>query len=115
MIASNLITILLDKRHLLGKNVKGWMGKITGVRIACNQLERYLFAFAANENGNMWLLNAFGLIDCPTNLVKGALKTCLIFCPHGFEDLEGLSKLTKARWHIGIGIAIGVVFRLIPP
>ena len=62
----------------------------------------------------MRLLYPFGLVDGPFDLVIGPFKGGFLLRPHCQDDLECLAQALQAFSRLGIRVAIGTVFVLVP-
>src|SRR5260370_12261365 len=88
---------------------------VAGIGILRHQLERHLLTITPDQQRNMWLLDALGLVNGTTHLVIGALEVCLLLSPQRPDDLNRLAQLTQTLRGTRILIAIGAVLVLIPP
>src|SRR5947209_10259771 len=94
-------------------------GLDSATNIACisilgYQFERDLLTSTTDQQGNMWLLHALGLIDCSIYVIVLALEYGLVLRPHCQDDLNGFAQVTQALWSIRIVISIGTIFVLVP-
>jgi len=79
-----------------------------------HQLERHLLATTANQQGDMRLLDPFGLVDRATYLVVLAFKDRFFLCPHSQDYLNGITQAAQTFSCVRILIAIGAIFVLKP-
>jgi len=98
--------LVLD-RLLIAKHV-------TGIGVLRHQFEGHLLAATADQDGDMRLLNALGLVDRTTHLVVAALEDGFFLRPHGQDHLHGLAETTQALSSIGKVVAISAVLVLVP-
>src|SRR5258708_8326309 len=63
---------------------------VAGIGILRHQLERHLLTITPDQQRNMWLLDALGLVNGTTHLVIRALEVCLLLTPHPPPDLTPL-------------------------
>src|SRR5437764_491855 len=92
IIASNRLTVLSDHVKLV---LNGFQiaADITGISILRDQLKGDLLTTATNQQGDMWFLYSFGLIDRAAHLVIGALKDRFLLGPHRQDHLESLTEI----------------------
>src|SRR5260370_17792217 len=81
IVAPDLVTMLFDNRKFVFKPLIIQVTDITGIGILRPAFERYLFACAANQQGNMGFLNSFGLLVCATHMVLFAFQYSLFIAP----------------------------------
>src|SRR5215472_735116 len=87
---------------------------VAGIAILGDQFECHLLAASTNQDRNMRLLHALGLVDRAVYPVVFALEMGLWLLPHGMNDLERFTQHAQALRRTGKGIAIGPIFMLIP-
>src|SRR5260370_29376514 len=113
VITSNGLAMLFEHGKLLlhGGRI---ITHVAGIGILRHQLERHLLTITPDQQRNMWLLDALGLVNGTTHLVIGALEVCLLLSPQRPDDLNRLAQLTQTLRGTTILIAIAAVLALIP-
>src|SRR5712692_2196310 len=113
VITSNSLAMLFEHRKLL-LHAGRIITHVAGIGVLRHQLERHLLTVTPDQQRDMWLLDALGLINGTTHLVILALKGGLFLCPHGANHLDRLAQLTQTFRGIRIRIAVSAVLVLIP-
>src|SRR6266851_5895363 len=87
---------------------------VAGIGVLRHQLERHLLPVATDQQRNMCLLDALGLINGTTHLIILTFKGGLLLSPQRPDDLNRLAQLTQTFRGIRIRIAVSAVLVLIP-
>src|SRR5260221_9490239 len=87
---------------------------IAGISVLRHQLERHLLTVTPDQQRDMGLLDALGLVNGTTHLVILTFKGGLFLCPHSANHLNRFAQLTQTFRRIRIRIAIAAVLVLIP-
>src|SRR5216683_3049358 len=87
---------------------------VAGIAVLRHQFQRDFLAAAANQQRDMWLLDALGLVNSATHLIILAFKGGLFLRPHGANDLDRFAQIAQALRRIRIVVAVSAVLVLIP-
>src|SRR5712692_2482337 len=87
---------------------------IASVGVLRHQLERHLLTIAPDQQRDVRLLDALGLINGTTHLIILAFKGGLLLSPQRPDHLNRLAQLTQTFRGIRIRIAVSAVLVLIP-
>lgn len=87
---------------------------VAGIGIACDQPQRHLFAATTDQDGNMRLLHAFGLIDRAAHMIVLALENRFFLGPHRANHLHRLAKTPQPLRGVGVVVAIATILVFTP-
>src|SRR5713101_7490862 len=87
---------------------------VAGIGVLRHQLERHLLTVTPDQQRNMGLLDALGLVNGTTHLIILAFKGGLFLCPHGANHLDRFAQIAQALRRIRIVVAVSAVLVLIP-
>src|SRR5579863_4568174 len=90
------------------------MPNIAGIAVLRHQLERHLFAAAADEQGDVRLLDTLRLVDGSIDMIIFALEDRFVLRPHCQDDLYSFAQVAQAFGRVGIVVAIGAIFMFVP-
>jgi hypothetical protein len=107
VVAMKSFAMLFEDRKLILQR-GGIAVNVTGIAILRHQLERHLLSIASDQQGNMGLLDSFGLVDRAPYHVRFSLKRGFFLCPHRKEDLKGFvqPEVGQMYYHLSIEKAL---------
>src|SRR6266487_51790 len=114
IITSNVFTVLFDDGELSLQSCEVEVTYIAGVSVLRDEFERDLFAASTDEQGNMWFLRTFRLVDSAMYLVISAFKYGFVIRPHFQNNLDRVAQLAQACRSIGKIVPVGVKLLLVP-
>src|SRR5579875_940965 len=110
---SHRITVLFEHSELVFNRLK-IATHVAGIAVLRNQFESDFLAPTTDQQRNMWLLDAFGLIDRTIDMIIFPLEDSFFLRPQRQNDLDSLAQIAQALRSVGIVVAIGAIFVLIP-
>src|SRR5581483_6140208 len=114
VIAPHRLAVLLDDGEFALQAFGIEVADIAGIRVLRDHFERYFFAAAADQQGDMRLLHPFGLVDRAMHRAILPLVFGVFIAPHLQDDLYRVAQLFQARRAIGIVVAISPKFLFVP-